>query len=284
MPLVFAVHTSSERYTGGHPEPAAAGEGSAFSRISAALALAVLLTASLAFPASARAQEPRQFKTPTPLPADSTLIVGFLAKYQETADKRQPDTAMATRLRALNLPGVFVETAGESRYGDVFKLILATTGRDAKGRCEPAGCRDVRIILYGYLRGAEEMAKVERRLGSLGVPVALVVGLTNIGACEGTIPANVARAANICLDLRWVDHGRKQVRAEDPAKTQILANLRTSSDGRWLDISKAAQPDAKEWPRDPYLEFDPIAWNHAEDFILDELHRAGIPGAPASPH
>ncbi len=247
--------------------------------IFAASFAALLLPAAPAF-----AQSGKDFSTGTPLPAGSTLIVGFLAKYEANGNNREPGTALATRLRALALPGVFIETAGESSYGDAFKLLLAAAGRTPKGSCGPEGCRDVRFILYGYLHGVEEMEKAARKLGSYGLPVALMIELTNAGACEGRIPPNVARAANICLDLRWVDHGRKQVRAEDPAKTRILANLRTSSDGRWLDISQAAQPDPKIWPSEPYLEFDPIAWNHAEDYILDELRRAGIPGAPAPPH
>ena len=245
---------------------------------------AATLAAVLLWPAPARGQRKNEFTTPMPLPAGSTLIVGFLAKYEEHGEKRQPDAMLATRLRALALPGVQIETAGRSSYGDALRLVLAAAGRNSRGACVSEGCRDVRFIFYGYLHGAEEMMKAARRLEQFGLPVTLAVALTNAGACEGVIPANVARAANICLDLRWVDHGRKRIRAEDPAKTQILANLRTSTDGRWLDISEANQPDPKIWPSDPYLEFDPVAWNHAEDYILDELRRAGIPGAPAPPH
>lgn len=271
-----------------HHEPAlCAGEGPAFSWFPASFAVALSVTALaslLAWPVALGAQHKKEFATPTPLPSGSTLIVGFLAKFEENGDKREPGNMLAVRLRALQLPGVYIETAGDSSYGDALKLVLAAAGRNSQGACAPQGCRDVRFIFYGYLHGAEEMLKATRKLGSHGLPVALAVELTNAGACGGTIPSNVARAADICLDQRWADHGRKQVRAEDPAKTQILANLRTSTAGRWLDISEATQPDPKDWPREPYLEFDPIAWNHAEDFILDELHRAGIPGAPAPPH
>lgn len=244
---------------------------------------AAALAALLAWPAAVVAQRRKDFTTPTPLPVGSTLIVGFLANYEENGDTTQPDNQLATRLRALSLPGVYVETAGGSSYGKALKLLLAAGGRDSKGRCGPRGCRDVRFIFYGYDHGAAELVKAARRLESLSLPVALAVEITNPAGCTGVIPSNVARAANVCLDQRWADHGRKQVHAEDPAKTQILANLRSSSDGRWLDISEATQLGLKVWSRDPHMEFDPLVWNHVEDFILDELHRAGIPGAPVPP-
>jgi hypothetical protein len=250
----------------------------------ASFIFAAALAALLLTPAPVRAQRKKEFTTPTPLPAGSTLIAGFLAKYEENVDKRQPDIQLATRLRALALPGVYIETVGRSSYGDALRLFLAAMGRDPKGACGPQGCRDVRLIFYGYLQGAEEMRKAERKLESLRLPVALAVEVTGASECGGAIPPNVAQAANICMDQRWADHGRKRIRAEDPVRTQILANLRTSTGGRWLDISAAVQPDPKTWPREPYLEFDPIAWNHAEDYILDELRREGIPGAPAPPH
>jgi hypothetical protein len=245
---------------------------------------AAALAALLAWPTAAGAQRKTGFTIPTPLPAGSTLIVGFLTHCGEKGGIRDPSDQLATRLRALGLPRVYIETVGGSRYGDALKLVWAAAGRHSNGACGPQGCRDVRYIFYGYDHGALEMVKAARRLKSVGAPVALAVEITNEGACSGAIPSNVARAANICLDQRWADHGRKRISAEDPARTQILANLRPSSDGRWLDISEATQLQPTVWYRDAHMELDPLVWNHVEDYILDELRRAGIPGAPAPPH
>jgi len=242
------------------------------------------LCAILALAAPAAAQCKGGFSAPTPLPAGSTLIVGFLAHYEESGDATRPGNQLAARLRALALPGVYVETAGGSSYRKARDLLLAATGRSSKGECGPQGCRDVRLLLYGTEDGSAEMMNVVRKLKSFGVPVALAVEVTSEGRCGGTIPSNVARAANICLDPRWADHGRERIRAEDPARTEILANLRLSSGERWLDISEAAQSQPNVSHPDLHMELDPIVWNHVEDYILEELHRAGIPGAPAPPH
>ena len=233
---------------------------------------------------SASPQRVKNFSTPTPLPPTSTLIVGFGATQNAAGTLPQPPYRLAVRLRALALPGVFVETIESSMFGMAQGFLLAATGRNSKGVCGSDGCREVRFIFYGYGDGAAEMLKAIRKLKSIGLPVALAVEITNAGGCGGVIPSNVVRAANICLDERWADHGRKQIRAEDPATTQILANLRASSEGRWLDISQATQEHPKLRYHDLHTELDPIVWNHVEDYILDELHRAGIPGAPAPPH
>jgi len=238
----------------------------------------------LAAASTASPQRRKDFSTPTPLPAGSTLIVGFLAHYEENGDLKRPGNQLAARLRALALPGVYIETAGGSRYRRARELLLAATGRNSKGECGPQGCRDVRLLLYGAEEGAAEMVKAVGKLKSFGVPVALLAEATSEGRCGGTIPSNVARAANICLDERWADHGRERIRAEEPSKTEILANLRLSPGERWLDISEATQSQPNVSRPDSHMELDPIVWNHVEDYILEELQRAGIPGAPAPPH
>jgi len=238
----------------------------------------VLLSAALA----ALAQQLKDFSTPTPLPSGSTLIVNFLSWGERSTDEGNPANRLAMRLRALELPGVYVETVGHAKHGDVLSFIKAATGRDTKGRCLAEGCREVRLIFYGSGDGSLDLLKTAHELKPLGLHVALAVQVSSEGACGGVIPANVARAAAICLDTNWARH-HQQIRAEVPTQTQILANLRLSSEGRWLDISVATPPQKPVASPDVEMRIDPLMWNHVEDFILEELHRAGIPGAPAPP-
>jgi len=230
------------------------------------------------------AQRLKDFTTPTPLPAGSTLIVGFLGGIEKWKDEHRPVNQLAKRLRALGLPGVFVETAEHAHRGDVLKLIEAAAGRISKGRCAAQGCRAVRLILYGHSMGAAGVVKLARDLGQFGLPVALTVQVDSVGASDDLIPPNVARAANLYQSDSWLLHGRTRIRAEDPSHTLILANLRYSYEGKWVDLSDATPPERVAHTRHSEMEFDPQVWNRVEDYILDELHRAGIPGAPAPPH
>jgi hypothetical protein len=211
------------------------------------------------------------------------VIVGFLGGIERYKDENRPVVQLAERLRALELPGVYVEVAEHAHRGSVLKLIEDASGRDSKGRCSKQGCRDLRIILYGHSMGGAATVKLARELSKRGLPVALTVQVDSVGASDDLIPANVARAANLYQHDSWMLHGRTRIRAEDPAKTKILANLRFTYDGKWVDLSDATIPERVMRTRHSEMEFDPLVWNRVEDYILDELHRAGIPGAPAPP-
>jgi hypothetical protein len=79
-------------------------------------------------------------------------------------------------------------------------------------------------------------------------------------------------------------HGRTAIRAEDPAKTVIVANLRFTYDGKWVDISDATLPEQLAHTSHTEMEYDPEVWNRVEDYILEELRREKVPGTPAPHH
>jgi len=243
------------------------------------------LAVSLAWPAAGFAQRRRDFITPTPLASGSTLILGFLGSGERVPDADMPVVQLAQRLRALDLPGVYVETAEYSRRSAALKLIEAASGRDEKGRCTSVGCREVRILLYGRGAGAEALVKLAHELKQRSLPVALAVEVDSSASQDELIPANVARAANLYGTHRLSLRGRTRIHAEDSEKTKILGNLQFTEAGRWVDMSSREEEQdlsAHKPGDDP--ESDPQVWNRVEDYILDELHRAGIPGAPAPPH
>jgi len=265
-----------------HPEPAAAGKGPAFFRAPAVL-VAVLLSAALAGAQAARAQHSGGFTTPTPVASGSTLIVGFLGGGKRSGDENRPAIQLAERLRALEIPAVYVETTGHDRYTQALKLIEAATRRDAKGRCPVQGCSNVQLLLYGRGEGGATLLRLARELKTLGLPVALTVQVDTIGRSDGVIPSNVARAANLYDAGAAATPGGTRIRAEDPAKTQILANLLFSSDGKWVDIPEGVSPSLPSRARSAQFDSDPQVWNRVQDYILVEMRRAGISGVPAPP-
>ena len=272
-------------------EPAAAGGGPAcrtvrFERHLLALPAAAawfLLLLTLASAVSAHYQ--KQPPIPSPLPAGSTLIVGFLNGHNEGSDENLadgPPMQLAVRLRALALPGVYIDLVGWNDRASVRNWIKSATLRDSAGRCTKDGCREVLLILYGQARGGEAVHKLARELGRLGLPVALTLQVDNVGPPQETVPPNVARAASLAGD--WQPYHPTRIRAEDPARTRILANLRYTYDGRWVDLAaNNGRALSSHAPR-PITETAPPVWNRVEDYILEELRLAGIPGAPAPPH
>jgi len=246
---------------------------------------ATALAAWLVWPAAGFAQRRKEFVTPTPLASGSTLIMGFLGSGERVPDADMPVVLLAQRLRALELSGVYVETAEYSRRSAALKLIEAASARDEKGRCVGDGCREIRILLYGRGAGAEAVVKLAHELKQRSLPVALTVEVDSAATQDEIIPANVVRAASLYGTHRLSLRGRTKIRAENPGKTNILGNLQFTEAGRWVDLSSLAEePDLSPHKRDDDPESDPQVWNRVEDYILDELHRAGIRGTPAPPH
>jgi len=246
--------------------------------------LGALLAAAVLLPAAAASPRRKDFSTPTPLPAGSTLIVGFLDHADRDAELNRPAVLLEERLRALALPGVYLELAEHSRRGEARKFIEAATGRDSKGRCGAEGCRAVRVLLYGRGEGAAEVLKLVRELRQRELPVALAELVDYTGPEEAVIPSNVAKAANLYQSSLPSLRAPASIRAEDPAKTEILANQRFTAGGRWVDLSDKTTGGLSSPTRQPGGDTNPEVWNRVEDYILAELHNAGIAGAPAPPH
>jgi hypothetical protein len=244
----------------------------------AVLAVVLLSSALVAAP-----QRHTEFTTPTPLTPGSTLILGFLGGGKRSGEENRPAIQLAQRLRALEIPAVYVETTAHDRSSQAFKFIEAVTRRDEKGRCPLQGCSEIQLLLYGRGEGAAAAVKLARELKSLGLPIALAVLVDTAGKSDGAIPSNVARAANLYDAGAAATAGGAPLRAEDPAKTQILANLLFSSDGKWVDLSESVSPSPQPRARSAQFDSDPQVWNRVEDYILDEMRRAGISGVPAPP-
>ena len=251
---------------------------------SAGVLLSVLAAAALLLPSAHASQRRKEFTAPTPFASGSTLIIGFLDHADRDAQVNRPVAQLAERLRALSLPGVYVELAEHSHRGDALKFIEAATGRDSKGRCTADGCREVRLLLYGRGDGAAEMVKLARELKQRELTVALAELVDDTGESEVVIPSNVARAANLYQSFVPSLRAPARIRAEDPQKTVILANQRFTAGGHWQDLGDNASERASRAAGDSPEDTDPQVWNRVEDYILAELHSAGIPGAPAPPH
>ena len=263
-----------------HPERS---EGPAFS-VNAGVCIRFLMAFALLFPLAVSAQRRKDFTAPTPFVSGSTLILGLLDHGDRDSELNRPAVQLAERLRALALPGVYIELAERSRRGEALKFIEAATGRDSKRRCTAEGCRDVRLMIYGRGDGAAAVVKLARELKERELPVALAELVDYTGENEAVIPPNVAKAANLYQSFVPSLRVPARIRAEDPQKTVILANQRFSAGGHWVDLSENTSGGPARPARHTAEDTDPIVWNRVEDYILAELHNAGIPGAPAPPH
>src|SRR5208282_3401963 len=243
----------------------------------AVLAVCSLLALSL------HAQHMQDFTTPTPLPPGSTLVIGFLGGVEHWDVQLHRVRRMALDLRSRNLPGVYVETVENHHRDLAIALIRNALDQNRDGRLDESERHSVRIILYGHSMGGGAVVKAARELEKIGVPVALTVQVDSVGFTDAVVPPNVARAANLYQDEGFFLHGRPEIPAADPQRTQSLGNFRYAYRGQNVAMSDLPLYH-KIFPSvHMKMERDPAVWDRVESFILEELHREGIPVPLAGP-
>ena len=238
------------------------------SRGSAAAAVGVLLLGSCAL---RQGQRYSDFITPAPLGPPEYLVLGFLGGWEPWDNDERWVRKLALKLRAQNLPGVHVETLANSKRKLALELIENVYDRDRDGSLDAAERDEVRLILYGHSFGGAAVVKLARRLQSREIPVLLTVQIDSVGLNDGEIPANVRAAANLHQPNGWFIKGETPIRAEDPAKTEILGNIAYDYSDKTVDLSHVGW--FKKLFRSAHTKIgnDPDVWAKVEELILDAI-------------
>jgi hypothetical protein len=193
-----------------------------------------------------------------------TLIVGILGGWQKYDAPQRGVRKLALRLRDLKLPGVAIETF-ENHHRE---LALEAV---KKWRAESSGNR--RLIVYGQSFGGAAAVKLDRELGTLGIPVALSVHIDSVGANDSTIPGNVAAAVNYFEREGWPIRGQKRITAADPARTAILGNYEYRYRGKQIDESGENWASRVFFGTHLKMEDDPALWSEVEKLIVEYAAR-----------
>ena len=212
------------------------------------------------------AQRWRDLATPLPVPAGSTLVIGFLGGFEQWDDVHRGVRRVALDLRDHHLPKVYVETFSNHSRTLALRMIEQACGN-------PGACAGV--ILYGQSWGGAAAIQTARDLLRMNIVVPLTVQVDSMGIHDLLIPRNVKAAANIFQHDPFTIQGQQEIRAEDPAATRILENTRQSYFFRPLETLRAS--DAS-WARRTLggshakMELDPALWLHVEELILRALN------------
>jgi hypothetical protein len=128
-----------------------------------------------------------------------------------------------------------------------------------------------RIVLYGQSLGGDAAIHLARELNAMDVPVLLTVQVDSVGLHDASIPPNVGAAANFYQHELFTIQGQRHIHADDPTRTNIVANLRFSYRNRKIDAS------AESWLRRTFggaharMELDPEVWRRVEGLILGAI-------------
>src|SRR5579864_3472620 len=134
--------------------------------------LAIVLFPGL-LPASSKNQEFTDFTTPLPLKSGDTLILGIVGGWERWDAPQRGVRRTALELRAMKLPGVYVETVENHKLDLARELVAKAFPNDAP--------RTARVILYGHSLGGMSAVKFARMLNDDGIPVLALVLVDAIG-------------------------------------------------------------------------------------------------------
>ena len=241
----------------------------------ATLAFFLLLLSSACF--LSQGQRSYDFRTPTPLPREHLLILGFLGGREPWDSQDSGVRNLALRLRRMNLPGVSVETVENKKRDLAIQLIRKSLDLDGDGKASPEKATHAHLILYGQSFGGAAVVKLARQLQAMSLPVLLTIQIDSVGRGDSVIPQNVLRAANFFQQNGIFIRGDSEIRAADSARTEIIGNFRFDYSNKNIDLSGVSW--WKRFFRTDHAKMnrDPEVWSQVEALILDTVKRESAP-------
>jgi len=221
---------------------------------------------------AAGAQRFSQLATPTPLPPDSSLVIGFLGGYDRWNDPHRSVRQLVLKLR--ERPGVYAESISNHHRALALKVIRKALDTNHNGQIDLEETSKVHVILFGQSWGGAAALATARDLQRLGVPVLLTAQIDSVGLHDNMVPSNVRAAVNFYQhDPFTTIHGRSEIRAADPSRTVILGNFEFSYTFRSVDESNASKTRQVFGGSHTKMEVDPVVWSRVEQYISDAIAR-----------
>ena len=219
--------------------------------------LLLLLAASCMAPLSSRGQEI----------VDGTrkvIVVGFVGGFVRHDDTKHAEVKFAAHLRERYHSVMDVEVFGNHSGTPALEHVLRLTGTDKA---------HARIIIFGHSWGGTETVTLARELERRGIPVLLTIQVDSIakpGQENSTIPANVENAVNF-YQSRGLLHGRSEILAKDPARTNIIGNFEMTYKDHPINCKDFPWYSRVFTKSHIEIENDPRVWTEAASLIDLEL-------------
>ena len=234
---------------------------------------AATITLVSVFVLSLNGQNWEDFRTPTPIGEDNTLVIGFLGGRERWDNDKRSPRKLALKLRSTQLTGLHVETLANRKRGLALELIERAFDGDQDGVLDPSERASARIVIYGLSFGGAACVKLARDLSEWNIPVLLTIQIDSVGRDDAVIPANVRRAANFYQKNGVVIRGAGPIRAEEPERTTIIAGCRMNYSERKIDITHVNWFKKLGRVAHSYISYDPQVWTRVEKLVLREAGR-----------
>ena len=219
--------------------------------------LLLLLAAGCMAPQSSRGQEIVDG-------ARKVIVVGFVGGFVRHDDMKHAEVKFAAHLRERYHSEIDVEVFGNHSGVPALEHVLRLIGADTA---------HARIIIFGHSWGGTETVTLARALERRGIPVLLTIQVDSIakpGQENSTIPANVENAVNF-YQSRGLLHGRSEILAKDPTRTNIIGNFEMTYKNHPVNCREFPWYSRVFTKSHIEIENDPRVWTEAAALIDLEL-------------
>jgi hypothetical protein len=206
----------------------------------------------------------------TPPPA---IVIGFLGGFVGQDDHAHSTVQLTAHLREQYSSSLYAEAFENHHRRKALNEILWHLDVDHDGKLSLEEKQNARVIIFGHSWGGSETVTLARKLQRLGVPVLLTIqvdSVSKIGENDSIIPANVEKAANF-FQPDGLIHGRPEIRAANPARTEIIGNFKV--DYKLNPIRCGGYPWFDRIFMRPHIEIecDRAVWSKVESLIASRL-------------
>jgi hypothetical protein len=248
----------------------------------------ILTSLVLTIPAVSRAVDavaPPSASTSAP----SNIVIGFVGGFVDHDNPHHGPVILARKLKRAVPKDTYVQVFENRRRKRAYNTVIRLLDTDHDGVLSPEEKARARIVLFGHSWGASAAVLLARDLQRQNIPVLMTVQVDSVAKVwqnDSVIPANVSEAVNF-YQTHGLIHGRREIVAAEPLRTEILGNYR-------MDYRKdpIECPDSSWWyriftPGHMQSECDPHLWTKIETLVTQKLSpqptSAAVPDADPQP-
>ncbi len=235
----------------------------------ASIISSIVLLVSL--PALSRPVETPSLRPQTAAP--SNIVIGFVGGFVNHDNPHHGPVKLAQQIQRTVPKDTYVRVFENRRRKQAYDSVIKLLDTNHDGVLSAEEKARARIILFGHSWGASAVVALARDLRRKGVPVLLTVQVDSVAKLwqnDSVIPDNVAEAVNF-YQTQGIVHGRQQITAADPAKTEILGNYRMDYKKTPVACPQATWADRFFTPGHMQSECDPTLWLQIQSIVMQRL-------------
>jgi pimeloyl-ACP methyl ester carboxylesterase len=203
----------------------------------------------------------------------SNIVIGFVGGFVRHDNPNHGPVQLAQRIRSTVPKDTYVRVFENRRRKRAYETVVRLLDTDHDGFLSAEEKARAHIILFGHSWGASAAVLLARDLRRQGVPVALTVQVDSVAKIwqnDGIIPDNVAAAVNF-YQPHGIIHGRRQIVAGNPEKTQILGNYLEDYKKNPVECSGYSWADRFFTRGHMESECDRRLWLQIEEIVRERL-------------